>query len=257
MLIILSPAKKQNFDAQDYVIKTTQPQNKSQIATLVASLQQLSEKKLQQLMSLSPTLTQLNYQRFQDFNINQYNSKNAKPAVFALQGDAYQGLQVEDFTKKQLDFLQQHLLILSGLYGYLKPMDLIQPYRLEMKTKLASKGCKDLYEFWQTSLTAAINKLAKQHSHNTLLNLASNEYFKALDKKQLAVPIITAQFKQQSGSEFKMIGIYAKRARGLMTRFIAKNQIAKIEDIKKFDTEDYRFNKKLSTDTTLVFSRSD
>ncbi|MDF1760534.1 MAG: peroxide stress protein YaaA [Coxiellaceae bacterium] len=255
MLLILSPAKKQNFDAQTYAIKTTQPQNKKHIAELVNNLQQLSEKKLQQLMSLSPALTQLNFQRFQDFDVSQYNSNNAKPAVFALQGDAYQGLQVDDFNKKQLEYLQQHLLILSGLYGYLRPMDLIQPYRLEMKTKLAVNDCKDLYTFWQDSLTTAINKLAKQQSHDTLLNLASNEYFKALDKKQLSIPIITAQFKQQRGNEFKMIGIYAKRARGLMTRFVAKHQLSKTEDIKRFDLENYRLNKEISTDTNWIFCR--
>ncbi|MDF1794953.1 MAG: peroxide stress protein YaaA [Coxiellaceae bacterium] len=257
MLVILSPAKKQNFDAQDYAIKTTQPQNKKQVAELVSNLQQLSEKKLQQLMSLSPALTQLNYQRFHDFDVTSYTNKNAKPAVFALQGDAYQGLQVDDFNKEELEFLQRHLLILSGLYGYLRPMDLIQPYRLEMKTKLASNDCKDLYEFWQTSLTTSINTVAKQHSIESLLNLASNEYFKALDKKQLNIPVITAQFKQQRGNEYKMIGIYAKRARGLMTRFIAKHQLTNSEDIKKFDLEKYRFNKKLSTDAQLIFTRHD
>ncbi len=256
MLVILSPAKKQSFEPQTYPIKATQPQNKKQVAVLIDYLQQLSEKKLQALMSLSPTLTALNHQRYQDFDSKRYTTKNAKPAVFALRGDAYQGLAIDDFSEKEINFLQDHLLILSGLYGYLRPMDLIQPYRLEMKTKLATDTTKDLYDYWQNTLTAAINTLAHAQQHHTLLNLASNEYFKAINKKQLNIPIITAQFKQKNGNEFKMIGIYAKRARGLMTRFIAKHQINHVDDIQQFDLEDYRFNKKLSTDSDWVFSRA-
>ncbi len=255
MIILLSPAKKQNFDEQSYPSRCTQPQFKAETAELVDSLRQLSQKKIQSLMSLSDKLAALNYQRYIDFDSEHYTKDNAKPAAYALQGDAYQGLFIKDFNSTELNFLQQHLVILSGLYGTLRPMDLIQPYRLEMKTKLQSPGHKDLYAFWANTLTEAINKQIKKNSTPFVLNLASNEYFKAIQPSSLKAPVITAQFKQQQDQDYKMIGIYAKRARGLMTRFIAKNQLKTIDDIKRFDLEDYRFNKKLSTDDQLVFTR--
>lgn len=257
MIILLSPAKKQDFESRDYPTRCTQPQFKSETTTLITAARKLSKAKLKDLMSLSDKLTELNYQRYKDFDTKNYNKENAKPAVYALQGDAYQGLFVKDFNTIQLNLLQSQLVILSGLYGALRPMDLIQPYRLEMKIKLASGSCKDLYEFWRETLTKHLNQRIKKDNAPFILNLASNEYFKAINTKQLSAPIITAQFKQQRGDEYKMIGIYAKRARGLMTRYIAKNQASSIDDIKQFDTEGYQFNKTLSSDNTLVFTRSD
>lgn len=257
MQILLSPAKKQDFDSRDYPIRATQPNFKADVCALIDSVRGLSQKKLQALMSLSDKLAELNYQRYKDFDTSSYNKDNAKPAVYALQGDAYQGLFVKDFCATELNYLQQHLVILSGLYGLLRPMDLIQPYRLEMKTKLACRESPDLYAYWHHTLTKALNKKIKQSNSEFVLNLASNEYFKAIDHKQLDAPVITAQFKQQHGNAFKMIGIYAKRARGLMTRFLAKNDLHSVDDIKRFDLENYRFNSKLSSDATLVFSRQD
>lgn len=257
MQILLSPAKKQDFDTRDYPIRATQPSFKSDITALVGSLRTLPQKKLQTLMSLSDKLAELNYQRYQDFNTNSYTKDNAKPAVYALQGDAYQGLFIKDFDANELNYLQQHLVILSGLYGLLRPMDLIQPYRLEMKTKLPCGNSADLYAYWQHKLTQALNKKINQSNSEFVLNLASNEYYKAINHKQLVAPVITAQFKQQRSSEFKMIGIYAKRARGLMTRFLAKHQLGALDDIKQFDLESYRFNRKLSSDSIFVFTRPD
>ena len=257
MIILLSPAKKQDFDSRSYPARCTQPQFKTEINTLVEAARKLSKAKLKSLMSLSDKLAELNYQRYKDFDTNSYNKDNAKPAVYALQGDAYQGLFVKDFDADELAFLQSHLIILSGLYGALRPMDLMQPYRLEMKIKLATEGCKDLYEFWHKNLTKHLNQRIKKDGAPFVLNLASNEYFKALDTKQLDAPIITAQFKQQRGNDYTMIGIYAKRARGLMTRYLAKNQASSIDDIKRFNLEGYRLNKSLSNDSTFVFTRKD
>jgi hypothetical protein len=253
MIFLLSPAKKQDFSQP--APNGTQPINKKEIATLIAELKKYSSGALSKLMSLSETLSDLNYERYQQFNPDSYTPKNAKPAVFALKGDAYQALAIDDFSKKELDFLQNHLLILSGLYGYLRPLDLIQPYRLEMKIKLPTPSGCTLYQFWGSKISEGINHALNNQNDKTVINLASNEYFKAIDQKALNANVITCQFKEKKDGQYKMIGIYAKRARGLMTRFIAKNSIEKPEDIKAFNLEDYGFNAALSSDTEWVFTR--
>jgi uncharacterized protein len=254
MMIILSPAKKQSFE-HPASITGTQLQCKKDTALLIKALKNYDAPALSELMSLSDNLAALNHERFQNFTPDQYNKANAKPAVFALQGDAYQGLAVDDFSNDELNFLQKHLFILSGLYGYIRPLDLIQPYRLEMKIKLPNPRGTNLYQFWGSLISDGINKALSAQNDDTLINLASNEYFKAVDKKALNARVITCQFKEKKDGQYKMIGIYAKRARGLMTRFIAKNNINDSDALKQFNLEGYAFNPALSNTDEWVFVR--
>ncbi len=255
MLVLLSPAKKQDFSPLKPGPKGTQPKMKKEISTLVDELRHYSSKALSKLMSLSENLADLNYQRFQDFNLDRYDLHNAKPAIFAFQGDAYQSLNIHDFSQDNLAYLQKSLLILSGLYGYLHPLDLIQPYRLEMKTRLKNEHGNSLYEFWGDKLSRGINATLKKHQHTIVVNLASSEYFKAVNQDILTAPVLTVQFKEKKNGSYKVIGIHAKKARGLMTRFIAKHQLADKQQLQSFDLANYRFSKKLSSDENYVFIR--
>lgn len=249
MLLLLSPAKSQNFDTPA-PITGTQPLLKKEITLLAQELKHYSTGQLAELMNLSDKLAVLNHQRYQQFS-DHFNEDNAKPCAFAFQGDAYKGLDIDTLNREQWQFLQQHLIILSGLYGLLRPLDLIQPYRLEMKTALRNNQGKDLYQFWGDTLAKQINHIET----DIIVNLASNEYFKAVSTPTLKADVITCQFKERKNGDYKMIGIYAKRARGLMTRFIAQKQLTNIDDIKNFDLENYAFNNKLSSEKTWVFTR--
>lgn len=255
MIIVLSPAKKQDFLTTHPDISTSKPQMLSDIKLLVKELQTYSPLKLKKLMSVSDKLAQLNFERYQDFKPSSFTLSNSKQAAFAFQGDVYQGLMINDFTAKQRAFAQDHLLILSGLYGYLRPLDLIQPYRLEMKTALKNSRGANLYEFWGNKITKAINSALASHKNKLLINLASNEYFKAIQPNDIDGKLINIHFKEYKNGAYKVIGIHAKRARGLMARFIMKNSIDSLARIKKFTDNDYRFNTTLSTDDTLVFTR--
>jgi len=255
MLILLSPAKKQQHGSIDFASNFTQPQAIAQIKTLISVLKKQSKSKLAKLMSVSDKLADLNYSRFQAFDPNTFTLKNSTPAVFAFQGDAYQTLNVSDFNKKEIAYLQEHLIILSGLYGYLRPLDLIQAYRLEMKTALKTEQAGDLYHFWGDEITKGINAELQSHKNKAVINLASNEYFKAINAKKLDARIVQIDFKERKDGTYKTVGIHAKRARGTMTRYLVKNRIDNIDDLKAFSELQYAYSEQHSSDDSLVFVR--
>lgn len=255
MLTIISPAK--TLDNQSPLITSdySKPQFMPETQQLVEVCKKLSANELAKLMSISPKLAEVNYQRFQDWHAN-FTPDNARQAILAFKGDVYEGLHVEDFTDKDLSFAQSHLRILSGLYGVLRPFDLIQPYRLEMGIRLKNGHNSNLYQFWGDKLTDYLNKELAQSATPTLINLASNEYFKAIKAKQLKASIIQPVFLDKSKDEFKVISFYAKKARGLMSRFIIKNNINQSNDIKSFNLEGYQFDSKRSTELEWFFIRN-
>lgn len=254
MLVILSPAKKQNFDPMALSIEPTNIKFSEQAKELIHSLRHYTPQQLKELMSISESLANLNFERFKDFDTEAYVfNKNAKPALFAFQGDAYQSLDAKSLTDQSLRYAQTHLALLSGLYGLLRPLDLIQPYRLEMKTKLPNCKGKDLYHFWGEQITQALNEQLSHHSQKILLNLASSEYFSAIQPQKINADVVTVDFKTQKGTQLKTIGILAKRARGAMARFIIENQADTLEMIKAFKEDGYHYRADLSTHNKLVF----
>ncbi|MEO5790155.1 peroxide stress protein YaaA [Gelidibacter sp.] len=252
MKLVISPAKSLDFETQIPTDKTTQPEFLKQSERLNKELKKKSVKALSELMKISNDLSQLNYERNQEWE-TPFTTDNARPAIYAFNGDVYRGLDAYTIPETKIDRLQDTVRILSGLYGVLKPLDLMQPYRLEMGTKLSIGKNKNLYEFWKQEITKALNDELKDDE--LFLNLASVEYFKALDTKALKVPIITVDFKELKNWEYKTIGIYAKLARGLMTRYVVDEHAKTLDDIKAFDIENYRFHEKLSGEHNLVFTR--
>ncbi len=249
MLTVISPSKSQNFDKTS-VKEFSIPNNLASSKQLIKILKQLPHTKIKNLMSISDKLTNLNYQRYQDF-CTPFNQNNAKQALLAFKGDVYSGITVDNYSKDDFSFSQQNLRILSGLYGLLAPMDLIQAYRLEMGIKLANKNGTNLYKFWADTISNEINKCEQK----ILVNLASNEYFKAIDKKSLTAKILQIDFKELKNNQYKIIGIYAKKARGLMVNFIIKNRITNYNKLINFNEANYKFNQKLSTNWHWVFTR--
>lgn len=254
MIIVISPAKTVDFETPPQTSKFTTPDFLTESNKLVREMRQYSRNDIKKLMHVSDKIADLNIERFKSFK-TPFTQKNAKQALLAFKGDVYTGLNVESFNAKDIDFAQKHLRILSGLYGLLRPLDLMQAYRLEMGLKLTVKKTKNLYEFWDSQVTEAINAEFKKQKESTLINLASNEYFKVIQKNNLEGTIITPVFKEAREDGFKIIGIYAKRARGLMSSFIIKNKIKNPDEIKKFTADGYKFSKKLSTDTNWIFTR--
>ena len=249
MLAVISPSKTQDFSAPDIQAHTlTRQLHESEV--LVNILKQKTQVELSKLMSISEKLAHLNYTRFQDF-ATPFDFSNAKQALLAFKGDVYTGIDVPNLSKKDLEFAQDHLRMLSGLYGVIRPLDLIAPYRLEMGTRLQNPKGKNLYEFWGDK----ISKLLNEDESEVIINLASNEYFKGIDQKALKAQIINIVFKEFKGDKYKIIGIYAKRARGLMVQYMVKNRIENPQDLKAFSLEDYHFQQDLSDDTTWVFTR--
>ena len=258
MLILISPAKTLDFKTPATIDRFTQPDFLSNTEVLVKQLQQLSAREISSLMKVSEKLGQLNASRYQTWQSN-FDTTNAKQALLAFQGDVYQGMNVDSFDLQDFDFAQEHLRILSGLYGILRPLDLIQPYRLEMATKLAhaklrSLSADTLYEFWGDKLTQAINEQLEKLDNKTIVNLASNEYFKAVPKLSTD-KLITPVFKDWKNGKYKIISIYAKKARGMMTAYIIKNRLKNVEDLKNFAEAGYKFNTELSDRENLVFTR--
>ncbi len=253
MLTVISPAKTLDFESKPITNSHTQPMFLTQSQALINELQQLSAPGIATLMKLSDKLAGLNMARFQTWK-TPFNLDNAKQAVLAFKGDVYSGLDAETMDEAGLDFAQQHLRILSGLYGVLKPLDLIQPYRLEMGTQFANSKGKNLYQFWGGQLREAIEHEASQ-SGAVLVNLASNEYFKALEAKKLNTRIITPVFKDAKNGQYKIISFYAKKARGLMSRYIIDHRINDPEQLKSFDSEGYRFSAEMSSGDDWVFIR--
>lgn len=252
MKLVLSPAKSLDFESKLPTTKTSEGQFLSDSERINKLLKKKSAKSLSKLMSISGDLAQLNYQRNQEWQLP-FTKDNARPAVYAFNGDVYRGLDVYTLDTKNIDKLQDTVRILSGLYGVLKPLDLIQPYRLEMGTKLSIGKNKNLYEFWKKKVTKALNE--ELEDNELFLNLASNEYFKAIDSKTLKVPVIEIDFKELKNGDYKTIGIYAKLARGLMARYIIDTNAKTLEDIKGFNLENYRFHEQLSKENRLVFTR--
>lgn len=253
MITIISPAKSLDFETKPITDKFTQPEFLEQSERINQKLKKLKADDLVRLMGISSKLATLNVDRNHNWS-TPFSPENAKQAILAFNGDVYDGMQAGEFTEAQLNYAQQNIRILSGLYGILKPLDLIQPYRLEMGTKLKFERYSDLYEFWKDRLTKAMNAELEQND-GVLINLASKEYFKVLDSSKIKGDIITPEFKDSKNGSYKIISFYAKKARGLMCRFMAENNISNPEDLKAFDTDGYFFNNDLSKGNTWVFTR--
>lgn len=252
MKLVISPAKSLDFESKLPTIVHTEAQFLKQSERLNKLLKKKSAKSLSKLMGISDALGQLNYERNQSWELP-FNTDNARPAVYAFNGDVYRGLDAYTIPQNKIETLQNTVRILSGLYGLLKPTDLIQPYRLEMGTKLPVGVKKNLYEFWKKDITKALNE--ELEDDELFLNLASNEYFKAIDVKALKVPVVTANFKDFKNGEYKIISFFAKAARGLMARYIVDTNAKTLDDIKGFNYEGYNFSEPMSTENNLVFIR--
>lgn len=257
MISILSPSKTQDF-ADDRLdiskINYTEPILLQESGILIRELRKKSVKAIEKLMSVSENIATLNHERFQHFS-TPFSPENARQALLAFKGDVYTDIAIHEYKKADFDFAQKHLCILSGLYGLLKPLDLIQPYRLEMKTKLKNPKGKDLYQFWGGKITKQLNEILKEQKTKVLINLASNEYFKAIKPAELEADIITPVFKEQKNGTYKTIALYAKRARGMMANFIICQRIDTPEKLKTFAEAGYEYSEHLSSEKEWVFIR--
>lgn len=261
MLIVISPAKTLDFETPSPTRKCTTPVFLDEAQELVGRLKKLSAADLSKLMGVSSKIAELNRNRYREWK-KPFTPSNAKQAVWAFRGDVYTGLDADSFDRKDLEFAQKHLRMLSGLYGVLRPLDLIQPYRLEMGTKFATRSNRDLYQFWGDKITERLKRDLRRDlkggrgSHSgTLVNLASQEYFKSVREKNLDAPVITPVFKERRNGSYKIISFVAKRARGAMSRYIVKHRIDDPAGIKQFKEGGYRYNKQLSDDANWVFTR--
>lgn len=254
MLLILSPSKTIDTNNSVSTNKFTQPCFLDSSTRIISKIKKITTSQLSSLMSISPKLSQLNYDRFQHWNLS-HNLSNSKQALLSFKGEVFNGLDVVSFSEEDLLYSQNHLIILSGLYGLLRPLDLIQPYRLEISTKLGIQKSPNLYAYWQNIITQELNKMLANNNTNILVNLASNEYYKVIDKKKLRANIVTPVFKERKGSEYKIVTVYVKKARGLMANYILKNKINKIDDLKFFDKDGYYYNDIMSDANQLVFTR--
>jgi len=252
MKIIISPAKSLDYETVLPTDRFTSSAFMKESRMLNKVIKEKSPKELSELMHISDNLADLNWKRNKDFK-TPFTPENARPAIYAFNGDVYQGIDAHTIPVDKLDVLQDQLRILSGLYGYLKPLDLVQPYRLEMGTSLAFDGNKNLYDFWKPTLTESLNKEMKEGE--LLINLASKEYASALDFKKLKATIVTPDFKDYKDGKLKIISFYAKKARGLMVRYIVDTNAKTIDDLKGFDYEGYKLDENLSKGTHLIFTR--
>jgi len=252
MKIVISPAKSLNYEKTVPVTTHTEPQFLKQAAIIQNTLKKKKPDQLSELMDISAKLAELNWQRNQDWHVP-FTPDNARQAVFAFDGDVYTGLDVYTLPEDKISILQERLRILSGLYGLLKPLDLMQAYRLEMGTAMPVGKNKNLYEFWKKTITKSLND--ELQNDELFLNLASNEYFSAVDAKALKVPVITPEFKDYKDGKLKMISFFAKKARGLMVRYIIDTNAETLDDLKGFNYEGYAFDANLSKGNTLVFTR--
>lgn len=252
MKIVLSPAKSLDFETPLPTSKTSQINFLEEAQKINKVLKKKSVKSLSKLMHLSEALAQLNFDRNQQWDIP-FNPNNSRPAVYAFNGDVYKGLDIYTLPEEKIEALQKKVRILSGLYGLLKPLDLIQPYRLEMGTKMAIGTSKNLYQFWQKKVTQFLND--EMEEGEVLVNLASNEYFKVLSLKTFKNTIITPTFKEYKNGDYKVISFFAKEARGLMARFILDQDITQVNHLKQFNIAGYQYQESLSSSTELVFTR--
>lgn len=256
MIIVLSPAKTLDYEPQSHTKKSSTPDFLDDSKELIDVLKKKSKSQIAKLMSLSDKLAELNVQRYKDWRIP-FDAENAKQCLLAFKGDVYQGFEFDDWKAADFMFAQKHLRILSGLYGVLRPLDLMQPYRLEMGTKLKTERGKDLYAFWGDRITTAINLAIKTSRSKAFVNLASNEYFGAVNAKDLEVPIVTPVFKDEKNGKFKIISFFAKKARGMMANYIIQNRIKDPDGLRDFDVAGYRFDEDSSDEHTLTFLRDE
>ena len=254
MLITLSPSKGQDFETPALSKTCSKPEALKDTELLIRELRKIKQQDIQQQMSVSENIARLTADRYKSFN-TPFTPNNAKQAIFAFKGDVYSGIEIEKYTEADLVYAQTHLRILSGLYGCLRPLDLIQPYRLEMKTKLHNVRGENLYQFWGDRITDELNKELDKQKQPVLVNLASNEYFKSVKPRQLKGRLLNINFKETKHGKTRVVAIFAKRARGMMTDYILRNRIEKPEDIKKFKMGGYRFRKELSDDRQWTFER--
>ena len=255
MLMIISPAKTLDYESPLATREYTQPKFLDEARELIDQLKELEPHQVSNLMSISDKLGQLNAQRFREWH-TPFDLENARQAVLAFKGDVYTGLDAENFTEEDFGFAQKHLRILSGLYGLLRPLDLMQPYRLEMGTKFENRRGKDLYAFWGDTITNTLSNELKEDDQ-VLVNLASNEYFKSVKPSKLDARVVTPQFKDRKNGQYKIISFYAKKARGLMCRYAIQNRISDVEDLKGFDLEGYGFSAEHSEGDQWVFLREE
>ncbi len=254
MLMVISPAKTLDYETPPATARFTQPQYLDHSQELIEQLRELSPQQIGELMHLSDKLSGLNAARFGSWT-PAFTPENAKQALLAFKGDVYTGLNAVDFNEADFDYAQNHLRMLSGLYGLLRPLDLMMPYRLEMGTKLANARGKDLYAFWGTQISEWLNQALAEQGDDVLLNLASNEYFSAVKKTALNARIINTEFKDLKNGQHKIISFYAKKARGMMSRFVIKERINTPEQLKQFDAQGYRYSAEQSKPDLLVFLR--
>ena len=254
MLLVISPAKNLDYETPAKTKQKSEPDFLDDAQALIEELRDLAPQDVSKLMSISDKLGVLNYDRYQQWS-TPFTEDNAKQAMLAFNGDVYTGLDAESFKADDFKFAQKHLRILSGLYGLLRPLDLMQAYRLEMGTKFENRRGKNLYEFWGDIITEALNKQLKTLKSEVLVNLASNEYFKSVKPKNLNAEVITPVFKDWKGDKYKIISFYAKKARGLMCQYAIKNRVTDAEDLKAFDLEGYAYNEGMSSAKEWVFTR--
>lgn len=256
MIIVLSPAKSLDYETPPHVEHHTIPDFIDAAAELVEGLRRLSPQQIGTLMGISDALAHLNFQRYADWS-PRFSTANAKQAVLAFNGDVYEGFNAKTLSAADLDYAQQHVRVLSGLYGVLRPLDLLQPYRLEMGTRLANAHGKDLYAFWGTRITEALSaQLSKNEpGARVLVNCASEEYFKSVKPKLLDAPVVTPVFEDWKGGRYKIISFHAKRARGLMARFAVEHRLETPEQLKAFAAEGYTFDAQASNESTYLFRR--
>lgn len=254
MLIVVSPAKTLDYESPVTLQRTTQPQFMKRSAELVDLLRDFTPKKLGELMSISDQLAELNVNRFEAWQ-PKATKKNARQAILAFKGDVYLGLDASTFKDTDFDFAQERFRILSGLYGLLRPLDLMQAYRLEMGTKLKNPHGKSLYDFWGDSITLALNKQLKKTKSDVLLNLASNEYFKSVQPKNLNARVVSPVFKERKGEKYRVISFFAKKARGTMSRWVIRKKITDCRKLTKFSEDGYSYNADQSSEDKPVFLR--
>ncbi|RDV29034.1 peroxide stress protein YaaA [Alteromonas aestuariivivens] len=256
MLVVVSPAKNLDYETPVPESDATEPALLENTLELVQVCQQLSPAELSSLMSISDKLATLNANRFAEFR-TPFTKNNARPSLFAFNGDVYTGLDAYTLSETDVEYAQQHLRILSGLYGLLRPLDLMQPYRLEMGTKLQNPKGKDLYAYWGERITVELNKALHKQGDNVLVNLASNEYFKSVKKNALDGMVVTPVFKDFKNGQYKVISFFAKKARGLMARYIIQNRVSEVAGLEAFDLAGYRFSAQHSKGSELVFLRDE
>ena len=255
MILIISPAKKLDFSEETrYTQNYSMPAHLEESQKLINSLSKMSKKKIGQLMDISPALSELNFDRYQNYH-TPFTPDNAKQALLSFKGEVYLNMEVDSYEEAEYEYAQKHLRILSGLYGLLKPLDLIQPYRLEMGTKLKIRRKKNLYEFWGEKIQEAVKEALAESGSNVLINLASNEYFKSVKAKSLDGRIITPVFKDNKNGQYKTLFLYAKQARGQMSDFAIKEKVSDPEALKDFKGMGYSFNEELTEGDTWVFTR--